>query len=74
MKKCFKSYHVTCAVRNGQAIKMEHKGTAVQLTSHCDKHTEMNKSDDLRKRKTSIDMQIDEERYISAKKFSSDRF
>ena len=43
---------------------MEHKGAAVQLTSHCDKHTEMNKSDDLRKRKTSIDMQIDEERYF----------
>ena len=49
---------------------MEHKGAAVQLTSHCDKHTEMNKSDDLRKRKTSIDMQIDEERYFFGSKFN----
>ena len=65
MKKCFKSYHVTCAVRNGQAIQMEHKGANVQLISHCDKHTiELNKSDDMRKRKTSMDMQIDAERLV----------
>ena len=44
---------------------MEHRGANVQLISHCDKHTtELNKSDDLRKRKTSMDMQIDAERLV----------
>ena len=44
---------------------MEHKGANVQLISHCDKHTiELNKSDDMRKRKTSMDMQIDAERLV----------
>ena len=62
MKKCFKSYHVTCGVRNGQSVRMEHKGGQVNLISNCDKHSEQ-KSDEVRKRRTSIDQQIDEERY-----------
>merc|ERR1711953_1141016 len=40
---------------------MEQGKGNVQLTSNCDKHTD-GKTDEVRKRKTSIDMQIDEER------------
>ena len=61
VKKCFKSYHVTCGVRNGHSVHMEQKGGKVELISNCDKHTET-KNEDARKRKTSIDMQVDEER------------
>jgi len=71
VKKCFKSYHVTCGVRNGHSVHMEQKGGKVELISNCDKHTETKNEDarkrktsiDMpRKRKTSIDMQVDEER------------
>ena len=41
---------------------MEQGKGNVQLTSNCDKHTD-GKTEEVRKRKTSIDMQIDEERY-----------
>ena len=61
VKKCYKSYHVTCAVRSGLSVKMETKGGRVNLILHCDKHSET-KLDEVRKRRTSIDQQVDEER------------